>query len=314
LILEKNGNVFELTRDRNLKQLTQCNAEAMPDLSPDGKTLAYIRFSTNYSNDIWLSHPGKNDCPWNADGAHSWHLQLTQDANKDIHNNFWVAWPQWSPDGKTILFASDRQKLGFGPETETRPVDLAIWAMPASGGQPTQVSFPPESATFQPGVGGAGGDTDPQWRPHSGQILFVRWAYTTTSTSPVSQLDLEDLTTHVVSPLTDGKGRVLQPAFDRSGNRVVYIQGSSGSAGPSRLVVARIVKGPSGETLSNQTVLAQGQIAQPAFSPDGRWVSYLQADGDGFSLYMVPAGDGTPERIGEAGSDIDSLSRPVWTR
>jgi LCP family protein required for cell wall assembly len=312
LILEKNGNVFQLSRDRSLTQVTRCNAEAMPELSPNGKTLAYIRFSTNYSTDIWLSHPGHNDCPWNADGAHSWHLQLTQDASNDVHNNLWAAWPQWSPDGKSLLFASDRQKLGLGPEAETRPVDLAIWEMPASGGRPTQVSFPPESVSFQPGVGGAGGDTDPQWRPGRSQILFVRWAYSAASTSPVSQLDLEDLTTHTVTPLTDGKERVLQPAFDRSGNSIVYIQGSSGSAGPSRLVVAHLARGASADSLTAQTLVAQGQIAQPAFSPDGRWISYLQADGDGFSLYMVPATGGTPTRIGEAGVDIDSLSRPTW--
>lgn len=314
LILEKNGNVFELTRDRSLVQLTQCNAEAMPDLSPDGKRLAYIRFSTNYSDDIWLSHPGQNDCPYNADGAHSWHVQLTQDANMtDVHNNLWAAWPEWSPDGKTILFASDRQKLRLGPETETRPVDLAIWSMPATGGTPTQLSFPPEPATPQPGVGGAGGDTDPQWRPRSSQFLFVRWSYSPSDNSPVSQLMLQDLAGGPPRSLTDGRSRVLQPAFDRSGRRLVYIQGSSGSAGPSRLVVVSFTQRAAGPVLGAPKVLAQGQIAQPAFTPDGRWISYVQADGDGFSLFLVSVNGGTPVRIDEAGSDIDSLSRPMWT-
>jgi hypothetical protein len=58
--------------------------------------------------------------------------------------------------------------------------------------------------------------------------------------------------------------------------------------------------------------LVQGEIAQPAFSSDGKWISYLQADGDGFSLSMVPSAGGTPIRVGEAGNDLDSLSRPVW--
>jgi LCP family protein required for cell wall assembly len=315
LILEKNGNVFEVTRNRSLVQITQCNADAMPSLSPDGKTLAYIRFTTNYADDIWLSHPGKNDCPWNADGAHSWHLQLTQNASTDVHSNLWAAWPQWSADGKTILFASDRQKLGMCPESETRPVDLAIWQMPANGGAPTQLTSPPEpspACTPTPGVGGAGGDTDPQWRPHSSQFLYVRWSYSPSGNAPVSQLLLQDYTTRAAWPLTDGKTRVLQAAFDRSGNRIVYVQGSSGSSGQSQLMVARVVQRRSGPTVAAQRTLVQGQIAQPAFTPDGRWVSYLQVDGDGFSLFLVPAMGGTPMKIDEAGSDIDSLSRPVW--
>jgi TolB protein len=240
-------------------------------------------------------------------------VQLTQDTSADVHNNLWAAWPEWSPDGKTILFASDRQKLGLGAETETRPVDLAIWSMPAGGGTPTQLTVPPEPTAPTPGVGGAGGDTDPQWRPRTSQFMYVRWGYSPTDNSPVSQLLLQDLTTRAVWQLTDGKSRVLQPAFDRAGTRVVFVAGSSGSAGPSRLMVAPIVRGASGPTLGRQVALVQGRIAQPAFSPDGKWISYLQADGDGFSLYMVPSLGGTPVHISEAGNDVDALSRPVWS-
>ncbi len=172
LIFEREGNVFELTKSHQTVQLTTCNvvcnAIAMPSLSPDGRTLAFVRFSTSYASDVYLFDLRNHQV-----------RQLTHDANAtDVHNNLWAAFPSWSPDGKSILLSSDRAKLPL-PESESRPIDLGVWSVPTNGGSWTQLTTP---------VQGAGGDTDGQWLPGTHQFLYVRWAYNSRRTCPIPNL------------------------------------------------------------------------------------------------------------------------------
>jgi Tol biopolymer transport system component len=76
--------------------------------------------------------------------------------------------------------------------------------------------------------------------------------------------------------------------------------------------VARLVTTKNGPQLQNQTVIASGEVAQPALTPDGRWIAFLQADGDGFSLYVERSSGGPAVKLGEAGTGVDALSRPIW--
>jgi hypothetical protein len=68
----------------------------------------------------------------------------------------------------------------------------------------------------------------------------------------------------------------------------------------------------SGPTLGRRVVLASGQVAQPAFTPDGKWITYLRAQGDGFGLAAVPASGGAAVAISDLGSQIDARWRPMW--
>jgi len=106
------------------------------------------------------------------------------------------------------------------------------------------------------------------------------------------------------------EGRVLDPQWDRQGRRVTYIDGAPN--GVDRVMVAPILSGKNGPQLGRPVALAAGHLAQPAFTPDGRWVSYLQADGDSFDFVMVPAAGGAPQTIDSVPSSIDPRSRPVW--
>lgn len=290
LIFEKNGNVFQLSRSGSLQQLTTNNAIAMPAASSDGRRIAFVRFSTSYASDIWVLNRGSRQQP----------VPITNDANiADVHDNLWAAFPSWSSDGRQILFSSDLAKLPFA-ESESRQIDLAIYSMPAVGGLPTQLTYPPS---------GAGGDTDPQWRPGTSEFLYVEWNYNTRTNVPYSQIMLKNVNGNGQWALTPASGRVLQPQIDRSGKKIVYIRGNGDS---SQVVVAEIRGSATAPRLGAETVVAQGRVAQPAFTPDARWVSYLQADGEGFSLDAVPSSGGAATRIDAVGSDMDSLSRPMW--
>ncbi|MGH2442572.1 MAG: LCP family protein, partial [Chloroflexota bacterium] len=295
LVFEMNGNTFELSRRQKLKQITTntsvSNAEAMPSITTDGKRLALVRYSTSYASDIYLLNVRTQQF-----------IQLTQDASTDVHNNVWAAWPQWSPDGKEILYASDRAKLFSGvPETESRPLDLGIWMAPSAGGTPQQLTVPAQ---------GAGGDTNPQWIPGKNQFLYVHWMYNQANQA-VSQLVVRDTADSGSWTVTGVNGRVLQPQVNRAGNRVVYVRGSGSS---SEIVQSALHYRAGVPSLGPPVVVARGEVAQPAFTPHGKWISYLQVDGNGFSLYLVSTQGGRAARLSSVGSQFDSLSRPVWIK
>jgi LCP family protein required for cell wall assembly len=296
LIYIDNGNVAELLPDGTVKTLTSTAGLSMPAVSLDGRSIAFVRFRS-YSSDIEVFDRHAAEGAPVAAGR-----TMTNDESSNIHNNLWAVWPAWSSDGARLLFSSDRAKLTYAP-TEARQDDLAIWSMPSSGGAPIQMTVPDK---------GAGGDAEAQARPGTHQILYVHWAYDQ-SNNPYSQLLLRDSVSGATWNLTPPSGRVFQPAFDFHGNRVVYVRDATG-IGPDQVVVSRLIRSGSGFTLGPGTVIASGKVAQPAFSPGGRWVSFLQAQGDSFSLYLTPAAGGPPTEITAAGSGLDATSRPIWIR
>ena len=103
--------------------------DSEPALSPDGKTLAYTSLLVGSKvPQIWTA---------NADG--SLPTQIRQGRN-----------PQWSPDGKHILFVAP----------DTKGVDK-IWIMDADGSNPTQLTVGDQS------------DRYPVWTPDGKRIIFA---------------------------------------------------------------------------------------------------------------------------------------------
>lgn len=295
LIFINNGNVAEMSRDGTIRDLTGTAGLSMPAISQDGKSVAYVRWHS-FSNDIEVINRSGSEQA-SVPGGRS----LIQGGGKNVHDSLWSLWPQWTSDGKFILYSSDRQKRQVQPPTEARATDLAIWSMPASGGNPVQVTVPDA---------GAGGDTEVQSRPHTSQFVYVHWAYDAHG-NPYSQLVLKDLVSGISWGLTPRSGRIFQPQFDVGGNRIVYIRDNNGT---DEVDVSHLVKTSNGFSLGRSTVLATGQVAQPAFTPGGKWVSYLLGSGNSFSLYIAPSGGGPSTQISAAGSNLDATSRPIWIK
>jgi hypothetical protein len=296
LLYIQDGNITRLSA---LKQTTRLTSDAsgpvrysMMSLSPDGRRLAYIKFSA-YASDLWVQNLRTGRA-----------RKLTSDTNAhDIHQNLWAAWPSWAPDGKTLLMSWDKQKLAI-PESEARPVDLAVWRLKSNGTPISMITRPQQ---------GAGGDSEAATRPHSGQYVYVRWDYLSPSNQPFSQLVLSDPANPRVSQdfLTPKGGKTLDPAWDPGGRRLTYVRYTNGV---DQIVVAGVAHSRNGPVLGTRTIIDQGQVAQPAFSPDGKWISYLKSDGSGFSLYVARASGGLGVKISEAGSSIDSTTHPIWTK
>lgn len=122
-----------------LRQLSnKLGAESTsPSWSPDSRSIAFAATYTNGSQNVWI-----------VDSAGGAPRQLTADAFANGH-------PQWSRDGKTIYFQSNRSGR---PET---------WRMPASGGEAVPVttngaedaieSYDGQTLFFSKGHEGVGG-------------------------------------------------------------------------------------------------------------------------------------------------------------
>jgi Tol biopolymer transport system component len=300
VIYATGGTFDEMDRSGHVTDImpSWMTAAAMPAIAPDGRNLAFVRWSAEAS-DI-----GTYDLR-----THAAPTQITKDLSPDptfISNSLWAAWPSWSADGKTLLFASDAYKLQAAAN-ESRMLDLAIYRISRDGSNLQQLTTP---------ASGAGGDTDPQFRGRTSEFLYDHWAYTwhggVAVGQPHSQLMIRNADNpHASWTLTPPSDQIVQPALDRSGTHVAYIHSGSVS---STLITGRIVDSRRGPVLRDRRVVARGKIAQPAFTPDGRWVSYLQADGSGFSLYLVPVRGGQAFKVAAAGSGLDATSRPVWVQ
>ena len=196
-----------------------------PQISPDGKQVAYVvgtvdMEKNSISSSIWLAPTGKGEP-----------RQLTNvPGKKDRH-------PRWSPDGKHLLFESNRGGSG------------QLWAIALRGGEARQLTnLSTEAST---GI----------WSPDGKHIAFVSAVYPEYSDKPFKESDalnkkkmeeiekspvkakvftrlfyrhwdsyVEDRRQHLfVLPWNDGKGG--EPKDVTPGNRDAYPTSSTFSVG-----------------------------------------------------------------------------------
>jgi Tol biopolymer transport system component len=209
-------------------------------LSPDGKQLAFVSSRGTGSADIWV-------------------LDLR---TRKLHNlthspaNFR---PSWSPDGKWIAFSSDRKTpVRRDGDRFEQSQAASIYLMRTDG---TDVRKTTSGDKF------AG---SPKWSPDGERIVFYEMGIQDTfyarRAAPVSrQVKLVD--SQIVSvglangtrlEHTSGPGLKVSPQF-LSGNRIGYVM----KAGPW-----------SGLAFTTGDQGADGQMRNPSWSPDGKWVVY----------------------------------------
>jgi dipeptidyl aminopeptidase/acylaminoacyl peptidase len=113
---------------------------ADPQISPDGRQIAFVRVSVDekgdqYDTSIWLARSDASEPPRRLTGG-------TRDQS-----------PRWSPDGARLAFARSTERDG-----KTQPPQ--IYVMPMGGGEPRGVTDLPRGAA------------NPVWSPDSRTIAF----------------------------------------------------------------------------------------------------------------------------------------------
>ncbi len=286
-----------------------------PQLSPDGKTVAYVITHVDLagnrsSSDIWL-----------ISTAGGTPRQLTTTDKKDRH-------PRWSPDGRKILFVSNRGG------------DDQLWVIDIHGGEARQ--FTHISTEADNGI----------WSPDGRTIAFTSGVWPEYSDKPYKQSNelnkkrkeekekspvkarvfthcffrhwdewVEDKRVHLfVMPADGGTPRDITPGYHdafptsdtfATDHDVTFTPDSKAilyTAPPEKneawstdYNIYRVpVSGGKSECLTRANKAGDGS---PHFSPDGKWLAYRSQRRPGFEadrweIMLTPAdGSGSPHSI-----------------
>jgi eukaryotic-like serine/threonine-protein kinase len=233
---------------------------ASPRFSPDGKTIAFVAGAGFLAQDIFLVP---------VSGGEPNRVTLDKRGLRGL---------AWTPNGKEIIFSSDRGGL------------TSLWRVPISGGTPELVSAAGEDA-FQPTVSSSGSRLAylrdrmnlNVWRTAGPAWTGPRIAPAKLISSSREQADLD------FSP--DGKRIVF--ASDRSGSWEIWTCASDGS-NPAQL-----------------TSLGSANTGTPQWSPDGKQIVFDSRKEGNSDIYLVSAEGGEPRRLtnGPFENNVPSWSR-----
>ncbi|MEO8426501.1 MAG: S9 family peptidase, partial [Verrucomicrobiota bacterium] len=139
-------------RPLELEDLFRCRRVSDPQISPDGKWVAYVvaevdKVENRLNSDIWL-------IPITGGEPH----QLTRSPKHDRH-------PRWSPDGKWIAFESNRGG------------SFQIYLISMDGGEAKQLTSIATEAN------------QPVWSPNGKELAFVSAVFPEFSEKPFKESD-----------------------------------------------------------------------------------------------------------------------------
>ncbi|QIP12359.1 amidohydrolase family protein [Spirosoma aureum] len=243
-----------------------------PVVSPDGKSIAFSALGDLYWLDIGNPTPKK----------------LTDDA-------FIEADPTFSPDGRFLVFVSDRSG------------SINLWARDLKTGQDRQLTNGTEEIST------------PVFSPDSKHIAFFMLDRAAFGRSVLHTLDVppsEDQPTPVPKKIHDALFGPGVPSWSPDGKQIAVsaldVYSSRFREGLNQFLV--IPSGGSGSALelkpdsSGQTISFRGRSG-PAWSPDGHWMAYV-LDGVLWTLPVTADGKQTGSPVQRTKTLADNMS---WT-
>jgi len=273
-----------------------------PQLSPEGKWVAYVVSSTDSvkdktDSDVWMT-------AW--DGSQT--IQVTSSPDGESS-------PRWSPDGRYLAFLSSRQG-GKGSQ---------LWLLDRQGGEAKRVTelktgireyeWSPDSkriALMMSDVAPEADTTNKKPKP----IVLDRYHFKSDAggylDSTHTHLYVFELATRQAALLTPGFYDESNPAWSPDGKLIAFESTRvPGDIDHSRNSDVFVVEARAGAAPRKLTTFDGPDGGPFAWSPDGSMLAYLKGSEAKFSAYnedrlaIVPAAGGQPRILTEA------LDRPV---
>ena len=252
-----------------------------PQLSPDGKKVAYVLRSHDeekhaLTTDIYVV---------DSDTGES--AQMTYHPDNDSN-------PRWSPDGKTLAFLSTREEK------------QQIWLIQLAGGEARQLTDIED---------GTAGGID--WSPDGKTIAFLtareltedeekakeekRDEIVVDETMRLNQLAVVQLDTGDVERLTDGKSDVVNPSWSPDGRKIAFVTRPSKDVDDYFYSKIYVIDSGAGnpKRLTDSDALRE---SSPRWSPNGELIAFSGHPGydlwaDPSDVYVVPAEGGTATNL-----------------
>jgi dipeptidyl aminopeptidase/acylaminoacyl peptidase len=258
-------------RPMTIEDLFRFERVADPQISPDGKMVAYVVTTVDLpgnktSSSIWLAstQDGKPPHP------------LTNTTKKDSH-------PRWSPDGKRILFESNRSGEG------------QLWVIDVNGGEARQLT----TISSEAGNG--------IWSPDGKKIAFVSSVYPEYSAKPFAESDAANKKRKEETEKNPVKAKVFTKLFFRHWNEWVedkrqhlfVLEVTPEAHGSPSVGLPRDVT--PGDRDANPTSDTFATTDDFTFSPDGKYLLYTappeknEAWSTNYDIFRVPVAGGEME-------------------
>src|SRR5215831_9155843 len=283
------GGAVSAARGMVPGDLTRIQLVTDPQVSPDGRRIAFVVTTLSEERDEYLSNI------WIVDAGGGAPRRFTAGPRRDLE-------PRWSPDGSRLAFLSER----------TPKDKLQLYVMPADGGEPTKLTALDNgvsSAAWSPDgsrvafVSPVGGQREPDSEEEKRKSRPAR-VITSVKYRFNGEGFIYDRGPHVFVVSTDGAAPVqltdgdfidADPTWSPDGDSIVFASArhaerDDDDASDLWRVAAK------GGTPQRLTATV-GPVMLPAFSPDGRSIAYLarpgkNAYGRNVRLYVVPSDGG----------------------
>src|SRR5882672_3319648 len=311
-------------RPLKLDDLTRFRNVGDPQCAPEGKLVAYTVSTIDAKEDKGSSHI------WmiGFDGTNDRQITFSNDSEGS---------PRWSPDGKYLAFTSSRSSGKPGVRGSQ------VWLLDRNGGEAYQLTefkgrlqgyeWSPDSKRLAVIIGDPDPDApDPNATPAPGTppkppkpIVIDRYRYKQDVQGYLlsgrhSYIYIYDIAAKKLDRLTKSKWDESSISWSPDGTRIAFM--SNHSDDPDRdpaaqLFVAAAQPGATEKVLT--TPDNRASRARPEWSPDGKWIVFLEGDEKKYGAYgmehlTIVAADGStpPQRVAASEALDRGVSQPRW--